>query len=91
MNLMETKTGWLVPLLQRIYLNSTTVVCPVIDVIDDTTFEYHYSKAYYTNVGGFDWSLQFNWHPIPERDRKKRKSHVDPVAYDIFHFFAHLV
>lgn len=77
---IECEDGWLPPLLQRIYQNSSTVVCPVIDVIDDTTFEYHYSKAYYTNVGGFDWSLQFNWHPIPDRDRKKRKSHVDPVG-----------
>lgn len=48
------------------------MVCPVIDVIDDNTLEYHLSKAYFTNVGGFDWSLQFNWHPIPERERKTR-------------------
>uniref|UniRef100_A0A915L0Y0 Glycosyltransferase 2-like domain-containing protein n=1 Tax=Romanomermis culicivorax TaxID=13658 RepID=A0A915L0Y0_ROMCU len=76
---IECLEGWLEPLLDRIKKNSSTVVCPVIDVIDDTTFEYHYSKAYYTNVGGFDWSLQFNWHPIPERDRKNRKSVIDPV------------
>lgn len=72
-------TGWIEPLLDRIKRNSSTVVCPVIDVIDDETFEYHYSKAYFTNVGGFDWSLQFNWHAIPERDRKNRKRHIDPV------------
>ena len=34
--------GWLEPLLDRIARNSTTVVCPVIDVIDDSTLEYHY-------------------------------------------------
>ena len=66
-------------MLDRIKRDPTTVVCPVIDVIDDNTFEYHYSKAYFTNVGGFDWSLQFNWHAIPERDRKSRKRHIDPV------------
>ncbi|KHN80886.1 Polypeptide N-acetylgalactosaminyltransferase 5 [Toxocara canis] len=71
--------GWIEPLLDRIKRNSSTVVCPVIDVIDDETFEYHYSKAYFTNVGGFDWSLQFNWHAIPDRDRKSRKRHIDPV------------
>lgn len=38
-----------------------------------------YSKAFFTNVGGFDWSLQFNWHPIPERDRRDRKRAIDPV------------
>ncbi|TKR66861.1 hypothetical protein L596_023094 [Steinernema carpocapsae] len=75
----ECMEGWVEPLLDRIKRNATTVVCPVIDVIDDNTFEYHYSKAYFTNVGGFDWSLQFNWHAIPERDRKNRKRHIDPV------------
>ena len=35
-------SGWLEPLLDRIAKNSTTVVCPVIDVIDDSTLEYHY-------------------------------------------------
>jgi polypeptide N-acetylgalactosaminyltransferase len=75
----ECMEGWAEPLLDRIHRDQTTVVCPVIDVIDDNTFEYHYSKAFFTNVGGFDWSLQFNWHPIPERDRKARKRHIDPV------------
>lgn len=51
-------TGWLEPLLDRIGSNTTTVVTPVIDVIDDTTFEYHFQKAVHTSVGGFDWNLQ---------------------------------
>ncbi|KAK0418976.1 hypothetical protein QR680_013884 [Steinernema hermaphroditum] len=75
----ECMEGWIEPLLDRIKQDPSTVVCPVIDVIDDNTFEYHYSKAYFTNVGGFDWSLQFNWHAIPERDRKNRRRHIDPV------------
>uniref|UniRef100_A0A158PCV4 Glyco_trans_2-like domain-containing protein n=1 Tax=Angiostrongylus cantonensis TaxID=6313 RepID=A0A158PCV4_ANGCA len=75
----ECMKGWLEPLLDRIKKDPTTVVCPVIDVIDDETFEYHHSKAYFINVGGFDWGLQFNWHPIPERDRKSRARHIDPV------------
>ncbi|VDK68976.1 unnamed protein product [Litomosoides sigmodontis] len=74
----ECVEGWMEPLLDRIKKNPKTVVCPVIDVIDDNTFEYYYSKAYFTNVGGFDWSLQFNWHAIPERDRKGRRN-IDPV------------
>ncbi|KAK6100888.1 Glycosyl transferase 2 family protein [Brugia pahangi] len=74
----ECLEGWVEPLLDRIKRNPKTVVCPVIDVIDDNTFEYHYSKAYFTNVGGFDWSLQFNWHAIPEKDRKGRRD-IDPV------------
>lgn len=67
----ECTEGWLEPLLDRIARNSTTVVCPVIDVIDDTTMEYHYRDSGGVNVGGFDWNLQFNWHGVPERERKK--------------------
>ena len=78
------------PLLDRIKRDPTTVVCPVIDVIDDNTFEYHYSKAYFTNVGGFDWGLQFNWHAIPERDRKNRSRAIDPVRFVFFLFFCGL-
>lgn len=54
----ECTEGWLEPLLDRIARNSTTVVCPVIDVIDDTTLEYHWRDSGGVNVGGFDWNLQ---------------------------------
>ncbi|GAU99028.1 hypothetical protein RvY_10088 [Ramazzottius varieornatus] len=75
----ECAEGWLEPLLDRIAKNWTTVVCPVIDVIDDTTFEYHYGRASGTQVGGFDWNLQFNWHGIPDREKQRRKYDTDPV------------
>ena len=74
------KTGWLEPLLDRIARDPTTVVCPVIDVIDDTTLEYHWHDSSGVNVGGFDWNLQFNWHAVPERERKRHKSTAEPVA-----------
>uniref|UniRef100_A0A913I3Y5 Polypeptide N-acetylgalactosaminyltransferase n=1 Tax=Strongyloides stercoralis TaxID=6248 RepID=A0A913I3Y5_STRER len=75
---IECMDRWLEPLLTLIAKNKSTVVCPVIDVIDDEDFTYHYSKAAHTNVGGFDWGLQFNWHPIPARDKIGRKP-TDPV------------
>ncbi|XP_064455275.1 putative polypeptide N-acetylgalactosaminyltransferase 9 [Ornithodoros turicata] len=75
----ECTEGWLEPLLDRIARNSTTVVCPVIDVINDATFEYHYRDSGGVNVGGFDWNLQFSWHAVPERERKRRKHSWDPV------------
>ncbi|XP_026479679.1 putative polypeptide N-acetylgalactosaminyltransferase 9 [Ctenocephalides felis] len=75
----ECTTGWLEPLLDRIARNSTTVVCPVIDVIDDTTLEYHWRDSSGVNVGGFDWTLQFNWHVVPERERRKHSNTAEPV------------
>ncbi|KAK0072591.1 hypothetical protein PV325_011130 [Microctonus aethiopoides] len=54
----ECTEGWLEPLLDRIARDPTIVVCPVIDVIDDTTLEYHWRDSGGVNVGGFDWNLQ---------------------------------
>ena len=76
---IEATEGWLEPLLEPIHLNETTVVTPVIDVIDDTTFKYNYGAVSSLSVDGFDWNLQFNWHGIPERERKRRKHELDPV------------
>lgn len=45
-------------MLDRIARDPTTVVCPVIDVIDDTSLEYHWRDSGGVNVGGFDWNLQ---------------------------------
>lgn len=45
-------------MLSPIAKDPRTVVCPVIDVISDDTFEYHYRDSSGVNVGGFDWNLQ---------------------------------
>lgn len=73
----ECTEGWLEPLLDRIARNPTTVVCPVIDVIDDTTLEYHWRDSGGVNVGGFDWNLQvseipfdiISWMSLPSDDK----------------------
>ncbi|KAK7873044.1 hypothetical protein R5R35_000337 [Gryllus longicercus] len=75
----ECTTGWLEPLLDRIARDPHTVVCPVIDVIDDNTLEYHWRDAGGVNVGGFDWNLQFNWHSVPERERQRHNNTAEPV------------
>ena len=54
------------------------MVCPVIDVIDDDTLEYHYRDSGGVNVGGFDWNLQFNWHAVPEHEKKKHSHTAEP-------------
>ncbi|CAG9773697.1 unnamed protein product [Ceutorhynchus assimilis] len=75
----ECTEGWLEPLLDRIARNSTNVVCPVIDVIDDTTLAYVYHDSTGVNVGGFDWNLQFNWHAVPQHERQRHKDTAEPV------------
>ena len=78
--------GWLEPLLDRIAANQSNVVAPVIDVIDDKTMQYKFGDAKATNVGGFEWNLQFNWHAIPQREVQRRKSDIDPLRYIMLHF-----
>ncbi|KAG7282206.1 hypothetical protein CRUP_034953 [Coryphaenoides rupestris] len=67
----ECTTGWLEPLLARIKLDKRTVVCPIIDVISDDTFEYMAGSD--MTYGGFNWKLNFRWYPVPQREMDRRK------------------
>ncbi|XP_050301572.1 putative polypeptide N-acetylgalactosaminyltransferase 9 isoform X2 [Anthonomus grandis grandis] len=75
----ECTIGWLEPLLDRIARDPTTVVCPVIDVIDDSTLQYMYHDSRSVNVGGFDWNLQFNWHAVPGHEKERHLNTAEPV------------
>ncbi|XP_068092762.1 polypeptide N-acetylgalactosaminyltransferase 12 isoform X2 [Hyperolius riggenbachi] len=75
----ECHDGWLEPLMERIREKETAVVCPVIDVIDWSTFEY-LGNAGLPQIGGFDWRLVFTWHVVPEREQKKRRSEIDVIS-----------
>lgn len=55
----ECTEGWLEPLLARIAINRKTVVCPIIDVISDESFQY--ISASDMTWGGFNWKLNFRW------------------------------
>ncbi|XP_068603659.1 polypeptide N-acetylgalactosaminyltransferase 4 [Brachionichthys hirsutus] len=74
----ECVPGWIEPLLERIEQNASTIVCPVIDTIDWNTFEFHMQTGE-PMIGGFDWRLTFQWHSVPEVERKRRKSRIDPI------------
>ncbi|VDO89499.1 unnamed protein product [Heligmosomoides polygyrus] len=67
----ECTEGWLEPLLNRIkeYRSVKAVVCPIIDVINDRTFEYQRGLEVFR--GGFNWNLQFS-SPIPYVDQRRR-------------------
>jgi polypeptide N-acetylgalactosaminyltransferase len=78
---LDIASGWLEPLLDRIADSQSNVVAPLIDNMSFDTLEYQYFSGRKAPVGGFGWNLIFSWHPIPERDQKRRKSAVDPVRY----------
>ncbi|XP_013786813.2 polypeptide N-acetylgalactosaminyltransferase 1-like [Limulus polyphemus] len=75
----ETNFMWLEPLLQRIKEDRKTVVCPIIDVIDDKTLQYVASNGEYFQIGGFTWNGHFTWIEIPEWEEEQRKSVVAPT------------
>jgi polypeptide N-acetylgalactosaminyltransferase len=68
----ECTEGWLEPLLSRIALDRRTVVCPIIDVISDETFEY--VTASDQTWGGFNWKLNFRWYRVPAREMSRRNN-----------------
>ncbi|KAL2723126.1 polypeptide N-acetylgalactosaminyltransferase 5 isoform X2 [Vespula maculifrons] len=66
----ECTEGWLEPLLSRIADDRTIVVCPIIDVISDDTFEY--IPASDMTWGGFNWKLNFRWYRVAQREMDRR-------------------
>lgn len=75
----ECTTGWLEPLLDRIARDKTTVVCPVIDGIDDTTFSFSYARLDTISVGTFDFGLTFHWMGVPQREKDRRDHPAEPL------------
>ncbi|KAF1761864.1 hypothetical protein GCK72_010123 [Caenorhabditis remanei] len=72
----ECTKGWLEPLLTRIKLNRKAVPCPVIDIINDNTFQYQ--KGIEMFRGGFNWNLQFRWYGMPTEMAKQHL--LDPTG-----------
>ena len=54
---IEASPGWLEPLLYEIKKDRTNVICPIIDVISDETFEFLTGSD--LTYGGFNWKLNF--------------------------------
>ncbi|GIX75307.1 polypeptide N-acetylgalactosaminyltransferase 1 [Caerostris extrusa] len=75
----EANIQWAEPLLQRIKEKRDAVVCPIIDVIDDKTFEYYATNLEYFQIGGFTWNGHFTWIEISEEEERRRKSEIGPT------------
>lgn len=75
----EATDGWLEPLLQPIHEDRTTVVCPIIDVVDDKSLQYMGTGADYFQIGGFNWKGEFVWINLPLEWKAARKSKADTV------------
>ncbi|KAH9283581.1 Polypeptide N-acetylgalactosaminyltransferase 13 [Echinococcus granulosus] len=71
----EVTVGWLEPLIAHVFINPHSVVCPAIDVISDTTFEYLQSTE--KTWGVFGWDLLFDWDVVSPREELRR--HHNPT------------
>ena len=67
----ECTQGWLEPLLNRIKENPKAVVCPVIDILNDDTFQY--TKSFSLHWGAFNWELHFRWYIMGASQMEKVK------------------
>ena len=74
----EANHGWLEPLLARIKGSRTAVLCPVIDLIGDKDMLYSGGPSI-NSIGTFWWSLHFSWSAMPDHERQRRQSEIDPL------------
>ncbi|KAJ8706940.1 hypothetical protein PYW08_011074 [Mythimna loreyi] len=73
----EGGTDWMRPLLERVKHKRDAVVTPIIDVINQSTFEFEAPETY--QVGGFSFMGHFTWTDVPEREKKRRGSDIAPT------------
>ena len=53
----EAAEGWLEPLIDPIARNPNVSTVPLIEIIDDNTFQLYSTPIESVQVGGFDWNL----------------------------------
>jgi len=63
---IEATDGWLEPLLERIKINPKAVASPVIEEVNDKTFQYKFVTR--DLIGMFSWNLDFDWQEVQHSD-----------------------
>lgn len=69
----ECMHEWLEPLLERIKQSSTSVLVPIIDVIEAKNFYYSTNGVTDFQIGGFTWDGHFDWHDVTQREKERQK------------------
>lgn len=73
----EAVTGWIEPLLDRIRESPTSVLVPIIDVIDSKDFQYSTNGFTSFQVGGFTWNGHFDWIDVSKREKQRKEKECD--------------
>lgn len=73
----EGNVGWIEPLLARIKESRTSVLVPIIDVIDSKDFQYCTNGYKQFQVGGFQWNGHFDWINVPDREYARIRRECD--------------
>jgi polypeptide N-acetylgalactosaminyltransferase len=74
---------WLEPLLERIKESPTSVLVPIIDVIEAKNFYYSTNGYNDFQVGGFTWDGHFDWHDVTGRERERQKKECKESVVEI--------
>lgn len=74
---VEVNRNWLVPLLDRVRWDRTTVAIPIIDLINAYTFEYRSSPLV---KGSFTWTLHYSWISVSEKPLKDEADFIKPIS-----------
>ncbi|KAF5285214.1 hypothetical protein FQR65_LT13329 [Abscondita terminalis] len=72
----EATIGWIEPLLSRIQEDRTTVLVPIIDVIEANNLAYSTNGDTSYQVGGFTWAGHFTWIDIQDVNDKGKLTPV---------------
>ncbi|XP_030373123.1 N-acetylgalactosaminyltransferase 6-like [Scaptodrosophila lebanonensis] len=74
---IEVGDNWLPPLLEPIMLNNRTVMCPIIDRINEQTLRY---QKVVGGRGAFDWNLNYSELPrLPEDMKYPSEPFKNPI------------